>query len=648
MAGQSNPLLNAALLYAERGWPVFPARADKTPWTAHGVLDATTDPEQIRTWWAEHPTANVALDVGGAGMMVLDLDPGHDMKELEDNVGLLPDTRLHAKTPRGGEHLYFALGDGEVVAASASKLAQHVDVRSFHSYVLLPPSRTSAGVYTWEAEGKAAYRADEMVRLSNSATEKHPERERWLIDPDLPENVERATTWLLRDAKPAVEGEGGEACAYATAAMLLGYGVSEDRAYELMLEHWSPRCVPPWDDDLEYLRAKVANAYRYNTSPPGRLTPAYHAARTRDLFEVRHQEAVEGELTTVAGFRFADEAALRHVRPPEWVLVDWIPDEAYAMLFGPWGAFKTFLALDAALTVAGGAPAWPVQTLWEAPKPGPVLFAAGEGRSALARRVAAWKRHHGAEAIANFVLVDPVPLVGITEEYLTAFIAEALRRHPGGYRLGVIDTVGRSTAGENENDQRVASAFTNLMHRLRSELGGSMLGVHHSGHQEDHRARGSSVFGADPDTIVRAERWGPSLVKLTMAKQKDAPEWEEPRWAALRTVALEDGQTSLAVARPRPEELPRERDSGEIRDAALDESVDREIAAVLRDNPERRWTQGALAAAVAYQEAVDVPVKKLVGEFLPRLRNAPGTAARRCFDPLANQAGGQWRWRGES
>ncbi|KKL91680.1 hypothetical protein LCGC14_1892320, partial [marine sediment metagenome] len=61
-----NPLLEAALDYAARGWPIFPARVDKTPYTTSGVLDATTDERQVREWWARWPGANVALDVGGA------------------------------------------------------------------------------------------------------------------------------------------------------------------------------------------------------------------------------------------------------------------------------------------------------------------------------------------------------------------------------------------------------------------------------------------------------------------------------------------------------------------------------------------------------------------------------------------------------
>ena len=214
-------LAEAALTYVrERGWPIFPiSPMGKTPLISqddggNGVLDATTDERQIREWWSKYPKANIGLDVGGAGMMALDLDPGHDLAELQRAIGRLPDTRLRQRTPRGGKHLFYALNEGEIVAASASKLAPCVDVRSFHSYVLLAPSKTKDGGYCWEVEDwpapRPAHRTDEMVRLSNSATRKSGNRDTWIIEPDMAAHVERARDWLLKTAQVAVSGQGGD------------------------------------------------------------------------------------------------------------------------------------------------------------------------------------------------------------------------------------------------------------------------------------------------------------------------------------------------------------------------------------------------------------------------------------------------------
>ena len=67
--------LRQALAYAARGWPVFPCQAgQKTPATAHGHRDATTDPAQITAWFTRNPQWNVAIATGTPGPDVLDVD----------------------------------------------------------------------------------------------------------------------------------------------------------------------------------------------------------------------------------------------------------------------------------------------------------------------------------------------------------------------------------------------------------------------------------------------------------------------------------------------------------------------------------------------------------------------------------------------
>jgi len=105
------PLVEAALSYAQIGWPVFPLHG-KIPFkNSRGFKDATTNKQQIREWWTSHPTANIGLATGErSGVIVLDIDPpeGHfSIKELQAKHAPLPDTR-RSRTANKGLHYFFA------------------------------------------------------------------------------------------------------------------------------------------------------------------------------------------------------------------------------------------------------------------------------------------------------------------------------------------------------------------------------------------------------------------------------------------------------------------------------------------------------------------------------------------------------------
>lgn len=168
-----NPLLEAALAYAARGWPVLPCDpANKRPLNparrengkpvkgTGGVSAASTDAEQIRAWWKKWPLAMVGV-AAGHGFFALDFDPRHDedtgeewtldrlKAETEAQIGCAMPATLAARTPSGGVHLYFAIPDGEPIR-NRGNLPHHVDVRGLGGYVVAPPSVTENGLqYRW-------------------------------------------------------------------------------------------------------------------------------------------------------------------------------------------------------------------------------------------------------------------------------------------------------------------------------------------------------------------------------------------------------------------------------------------------------------------------------------------------------------------
>lgn len=136
--------LDAALRYADRGWPVFPCRPDKKPFTEHGFLDATTDHAQIVAWWRQHPDAQIGVSCGAAGICVVDLDMGNGKDGISFFARLEAEHGPHwcgliASTPRGGRHYVYLMPDPSVsIASDIVEKQSGIDVRADGGYIVVP------------------------------------------------------------------------------------------------------------------------------------------------------------------------------------------------------------------------------------------------------------------------------------------------------------------------------------------------------------------------------------------------------------------------------------------------------------------------------------------------------------------------------
>jgi len=163
--------LDYALEYASRGWAVLPlhwienlfcscgnqacSSAGKHPLVAGGSNTDTTDPQRITDWWTSDPNANIGIATGSAsGLIVIDVDAGpsktgySSLAKLEAQYGEIP--RDHCVTTgSGGLHIYLSAPQTEI-RNSASKLAEHIEIRGEGGYVVAPPSlHRSGNCYTW-------------------------------------------------------------------------------------------------------------------------------------------------------------------------------------------------------------------------------------------------------------------------------------------------------------------------------------------------------------------------------------------------------------------------------------------------------------------------------------------------------------------
>lgn len=121
--------------------------------TPQGVLNASTDPQTIREWWAVYPDANIGIATGDASsIVVVDIDPAHGgeltLATMESRFGALPLTWA-VETGGGGVHFYFEMPNCDI-RNSAGAVGPGIDIRGSGGYVVAPPStHVSGGTYRW-------------------------------------------------------------------------------------------------------------------------------------------------------------------------------------------------------------------------------------------------------------------------------------------------------------------------------------------------------------------------------------------------------------------------------------------------------------------------------------------------------------------
>jgi len=196
---------------------------------------------------------------------------------------------------------------------------------------------------------------------------------------------------------------------------------------------------------------------------------------------------------------------------------DLLEAESLAVLFGPPGSAKSFLALDLGASIATGADfhGRPIETH------GLVAYVAGEGQGGLARRLRAWSIARGASLNEAPFLVSTEPAGLCLEASVAAVesaIAGAAKTH-GSPVLLVFDTWSRNLAGD-ENSSLHSALGVAALDRLRKPWGAAVLVIHHEGWAQG-RARGSTVLRAAADLELRVERGGDGLVRVAPTKVKD-------------------------------------------------------------------------------------------------------------------------------
>ena len=215
--------------------------------------------------------------------------------------------------------------------------------------------------------------------------------------------------------------------------------------------------------------------------------------------------------------------------PPEWAIPEFLPRRGFGVLFGPSGTFKSFIAIDLALTLAYGLP-WRGRETQQLP----AAYIAGEGTHGVPGRIVAWREERKQDPAAPVFWLAPVA-ANFLDATLVKLIGDKLRA--AGAKFIVVDTLARSFGGGNENEAQDMNKFVAACDYLREVCDAFVLAVHHTGKDSDRGARGSSVLRAAADVELSVSRGtNERAAIISVTKMKDA---EDGARVGVRMVSVE-------------------------------------------------------------------------------------------------------------
>lgn len=197
-----------------------------------------------------------------------------------------------------------------------------------------------------------------------------------------------------------------------------------------------------------------------------------------------------------------------------WRIVDVIPDDAgFIVIYGKQKSFKSFLALDMALSIANGVDYHGKET-----EQGTVLYIAGEGQKGVLKRVEAWRQLRKLDSIENFYLMIKPIIISEPDSYKD--LISLIELFPTKPEIVFIDTIARSMKGD-ENGAGMAE-FISGCDEIRANTGVQIVAIHHTPKSGDTMRGWSGLPGAiDFSYLVEKDSKRPLTAILKADDVKD-------------------------------------------------------------------------------------------------------------------------------
>ena len=260
------------------------------------------------------------------------------------------------------------------------------------------------------------------------------------------------------------------------------------------------------------------------------MSEAATIAKAALLEAVDEQDKPRFELVPVSDL-------MQKLMPREDLIDGWLPRSCFGQLFNASSVGKTFCATDMGCSIAAGIDWHGIPT-----RAGMVIYILGEGQHGFPKRIRAWCDHHGIDPaeLQLYVSRHGAQFCNPDSACDVAFAVERIcDRHVKDPALVVVDTLARNFGG-NENSTEDMTAFvSNIDTFLRKQFNTATLTLHHPGHGDKERARGSYALQGALDAEYRLEcDPGTELLRLSCTKMKDGP-MPEPLAFSKRVQQLE-------------------------------------------------------------------------------------------------------------
>lgn len=519
-----------ALDAIEKGWGVVPLGDNKAPCTSEWKPDRPMwEAVDVLCDWPGHAT-HIGL-VPPEGRFILDVDNkgdvhgDQDLAELQAEYTELPSAPEN-QTPNGGRHLFFALPEGYDRAGNVD-FRDGIETKGTNKYVAFGPR------YDGRVPGpdELPEAPDWLAQIVVQGTDKPDEatRQSALVEPDLPQNVEKARDYLRRCvANEERLLDGRKQRGFRLGAEMRSLGLSFETARDVIEETGAyGEWIEPHEDPGLFWQQVRGGIVR------GKARPGQNATSAADAFDddVTARASAPAERdepdqpNRFTPQFYSDEDHGFPFDPPEFLIENAIPKGKLCRIVGVPGSGKSFIALDLAWSLASGR-SW--LGMAGPSQPQRVAYVAAEDASGMTPRSNAWLDYMDEQGGRW-----PMAIVGQGPDFSSDDEAREFGQAMHGFNpdVVVIDTQVWTMGEWDENATKDAQDYVARLRRLQDTFDCTVILIHHPPASSPKRARGNSAIVGAVDVELTVQMLGEKLnegVALDTSKPKSFPEWEKP------------------------------------------------------------------------------------------------------------------------